>query len=371
MKFRTAFYLILPFLLMASAIVAGWTGIAAVALVAIVLQPRQAACFDATFILPMILREVMEAYKTKLPALGYFLKDISSESVKWGQEIIAQMPLIPTARDHVPGNDLTTDAQNVKDLMTEVKMKIDKCKKVILEVPAGDANSLFLDETFRQAMMNSGHALAEAVVTETLAYVNPDTFSNELVVPLAETNKGTLREARVQLNKQKAGLIRYGLAGSDWVGVLEEDPRMQSKDYAGQMVEDNPYSVYKSVDGFREVTEFPAFPSSNNLLAFFFDQRALLVAFRKMNDTTAMAQTLGIPMTYLHESRTDPNTGLEFHAYMWIEARTQKIFVAFVVAFGVTGGRLSLNAEGDQEEGAADSLLDRSGLRIVSASTAA
>jgi len=373
MKNRLAslLFFVLPVLALAIAFTHGLlAAVLAVVVIGGLLLPRQAACFDATFILAMILKKVMDAYKSKLPMLSYFSWDIKAENAKYGQEIIAQMPQIPTAANHTPGNSLSAGAQNVKDLLVDVKMKMDKCKKVVLKVPTADAVALELDTTFAAAVENAGYALAEAVVNEALGFVDPTTFTHELVESLVEVDKSTLSRARVALNLQKAGAPRYGLAGSDFMSNLTNDPRIASGDYYGQQVDENPYVTLRNIEGFREFSEFAQFPSAENLLAFTFDTRALLIAVRQMRDTLKMARDLGIPTPILDMSRTDPATGLTFTAYMWIDTDTHDIYVAFVVMFGLSGGRLNLNASGDQEAGAADSALDRSGLRIVSAATA-
>ena len=361
----------LPFVLVAMALRFGpvITGVFAI-MVGALFTPRTSLCMDATLILPMLLKKIMEAYKSKLPMLNYFSWDTSPDAVKFEQEIIAQMPQIPSAADHVPGNDLTSGAQNAKDLITDVKMKIDLCKKVVLKIPTSDAVRLELDTTFNEALNNAGYALAESVVNAALGYVNPTTFSHEIVEPLVEVDKTTLSRARVALNLQKAGAPRFGLAGSDFMSNLTNDPRIASGDYYGQQVDGNPYVTLRAIEGFQAVTEFAQFPTANNLLAFAFDSRALLIAVRQMRDTLDMARNLGIPVPILDMSRTDPQTGLTFTSDLWIDVKTHDIYVAFVVMFGLSGGRLNLDADSIQEAGAADSALDRSGLRIVSAATA-
>lgn len=372
-KIILAMFFVLPLLLAAVALRFNLlTALVFTIIIGALLMPRQPVCMDATLILPLFLKKVMEAYKSRLPAMSYFSWDLglNAQAVKYEQEIIAQMPQIPAAADHVPGNDLTAGAQNVKDLITDVKMKIDRCKKVVLKVPTADAVRLELDTTFQEALANCGYALAEAVVNEALSFVNPDTFSHEIVEAEAEVDKSTLSRGRVQLNLQKAGDRRFGLAGSEFMSSLTNDPRIASGDYYGQQVDGNPYVTLRNIEGFQAISEFAQFPADDNLLAFFFDTRALLIAVRQMIDTLNMARALNIPVPILDMTRRDPQTGVSMTAYMWIDVKTHDIYVAFVVMFGLSGGRLNLNAEGAQEAGAADSALDRSGLRVVSEATA-
>ncbi len=370
MKLRTFSFILLPISALAIAVGGNWPlAVVAFWLVGALLLPSSKNAYDATFILPLLLKKMMEAFKSRLPQLNYFSMDATAERVKYGQEVIAQMPQIPTALDHVPGNSLTANSVDIKTLFDDVKMKINKCKKVILKVPTSDAVKLELDPAFQEAIANAGFALAESVVTEALAFVNPTTFTKELVEPLVEVDKVTLSRARVAMNQSKAGDRRFGLAGSDFMSSLTNDPRIASGDYYGQRVDGNPYVTLNNIEGFQAVSEYAQFPTANNLLAFMFDPRALLIAIRQMTDTLDMARRLGIPVPILDETRVDPQTGLSFTSYMWIDTATHDIYAAFVVMFGVSGGRLALDGSGDQVAGAANSAIDRSGLRIVSAAT--
>lgn len=397
--------------------------------------------FVATLILPRILDRVIEAYKTRLFLLKKFAWDVSPDKVKFEQEIIAQMPVIPTAVDHAPGDDLTTSAQNVKDLIGDIPMKIDKAKRVVLKLPTSDAVRLELDMVFDKAVMNAGYALAEGIVNAAVNVAVEANFSHEIVEAAADVDRDTLSKVRVQLNHQKALAPRFGLTSLEFMASLTGDPRIASGDYHAKLVKDNPYVTLENLEGFESISEFSGFPvngeigtvvadaTANTLTlvrhglvdgsrvqfttsaadlpaglsastdyyvrdvtldtfkvaatlggavvditdagtgthkvvryellhAFFFDAQAILIAVRQLNDNVDTAKRLGIPMPMMVEKKTDPETGLTFTAYMWLEKTTHDIYVAVVVAFGIRGGR---------QNGAADSLLDRSGVRVVTA----
>lgn len=360
--FRTLFFLALP-LLVAVLLVVNPLAIVPLLLAAVMLfKPMPALC-DATLILPMMLGRVMDAYKARLPMLNFFSWDINPTAAKWDQEIIAQMPQVPVASDHVPGTDLTVGAQNVKDLITDVPMRINRAKKVVLKVPTADAVKLMLDTTFTEALSNAGYALAKAVVAEGLAQITPDNFSYEIVEAANAIDKETLSSARVQMNTQLAGVPRFGLTTPTSMSKLTNDTRISSGDYYGQRVEDDPYVTLRGIEGFQAITEFTDFPTSDNLEAFFFDRRAILFAVRKLQDTLDMARRLGIPTPILDITRTDEQTGLTITAYLWIDVKTHDIYVAFVVGFGFRAGKQAAEAD-------PNSLMDRSGLRVVTAATA-
>src|SRR4051794_33349751 len=95
------------------------------------LAPRP-ALGTATLILPILTGKVMEAFKTEVPELDFFSTDFGKNGgtfampEKFGQEIISQIAAVPTVTDHTPGDDLTTGAQNAKDLVSDIKVKIDR-----------------------------------------------------------------------------------------------------------------------------------------------------------------------------------------------------------------------------------------------------
>lgn len=149
---------------------------------ALLARPVPGRLCVATLILPSILQRLMTAYKARLPMLKYFTFDVSPERVKFEQEIIAQMPIIPTALSHTPGSDLRTNAQNVKDLITDIPMKIDQARKVVLKLPTSDAVRLELDPVFDQAISNAGYALATSVVASAISTATASNFSRQMAI---------------------------------------------------------------------------------------------------------------------------------------------------------------------------------------------
>lgn len=415
-------------------------------------RPVEGGALVITLILPLVAKKLMDAYKARLPMLKNFMFDFGKldglpERVKFDQEIIAQWPQMPTATPHAPGDDLTNDAQNVKDLISESSMRINQAVKVVLKVPTADAVRLELDPVFDAAIQNAGYALALHVVMRGMRQVTAATFTHEIVEAAADVDKETLGKARIALNDQEAGVPRFGIVAPATMSKLTDDPRIASGDYHGKLVDENPYVSLKNLEGFTSIDEFPRFPTTphligtldvadaiadpvtdkitipqhglpdgarvrltnsggavpaglavatdyftrdvtmdtfklaatrggaainitdagtgtnkvfeyEELLGFFFAQPAMLFAIRGLNDNVELAKQLGIPVPILVETKTDPDTGLTFTLYMWINTNTHDIYVAAVVAFGVTAGR---QAAGN----VADSATDKSGVRLV------
>lgn len=415
------------------------------ALGALLTRTDRQTCMVATLVVARILQRVIDAYKTRLPMLKYFALDVSEEQVKFEQEIIAHMPIVPTATSHTPGDSLETGAQSVTDLMGDVPLKIDQAAKVVLKIPTLDAVKLELDVTFNRAIENAGYALAEYVVMAAInRAANEANFSHEIVEAVADFDRDTLSKARIQLNAQKAPAPRFGLTSLTAMGNLTADPRIASKDYHAKLIPGNPYVTLEGLEGFEAISEFSGFPTDQaigtftvnastdvvtlaghglsegtrirvasgttlpaglsaatdyfvrdvtpntfklsataggsavditntgtgthtasryeKLNAFFFAANAILIAVRQLSDNIDNARKLGIPVPIMVEKRTDPDTGLTFTAYGWIDKATHDVYLAVVVAFGTRGGKQGTG-------NAADTLVDRSGLRVVESGT--
>ncbi len=414
--------------------------------------------FTATLILPILTGKIIPAFKQKVPALSYFSTDWGkagsafASPVKWQQEVISQLASVPAVSDHVPGDDLTSGALNAKNLVTDVRVRIDRAKRVVIKLPTADAVSLMMDGAFMQTLIESGIALGRQVVADGLAEVTPDNFTLSMVETKANHDLDTLKTARIALNAVGAGEPRYGIAGSTAVGNIGTDTRVSSNQFYNQRQGVDAYQRLVNIEGFTEVAEAPSFPSGNpsvgvvtaattdvitkvahGLLAgdrvrftttntlpagltvdtnyyviasgltadafkvsatlsgsavditdtgtgvhtalvwgalngFYFEKRAIHIASRQLIDNLEMARALGIPVPIASHQETDPETGLTFSAFMWIDVKTHDIYVAFVVAYGIKAGR-ALGAGVDVDAGtlAAGTGMDYAGIRVIEA----
>ena len=107
-------------------------------------------CADATLIVPILTGKVMEAFKFKVPALDFFSTDLGKtngpfvQPVKFGQQVISQLAQVPSVSEYTPGTALAQSTQSAKDLVTDLKVTIDRARAVHLRLPshptvAGDA----------------------------------------------------------------------------------------------------------------------------------------------------------------------------------------------------------------------------------------
>jgi hypothetical protein len=303
-----------------------------------------------------ILSDVLMAFKQRVPGLRYFATDFSSQEVKFGQQVIAHLPTVPTAYDHVAASGYSNNAQNARDLLSDVPITIDGWKDVPIKILVADATQ-DRSQNYLKTIGNAGYVLGKAVVDYALGKVVEANFSQETTKSISNTNRDTLGEVRKAMNVRQAGTPRYGLVNSDFFDALDQDARIASRDYHGQQVGGDPFGKLVNVGGFSEIQEYPDFPAnSENLSAFFFDSRAIGIATRLPMDSTELAGQLGLPVTYKKEVVTDPETGLTIVGFGWIDNNTHNIYVTSSVMYGAVAG---------SQGGSAGTKLDYAGHRVV------
>jgi hypothetical protein len=298
---------------------------------------RRGRC-AATLTVSEILSDVLMAFKTRVPALDWFAHDFSAEQVKYGQAIIAHLPTLPTAYAHVAANGYNNNAQNARDLLTDVSITMDQWTDVPIKILAADA-SQDRSQNYLKTISNAGYVLGKTVVDFALGKVLAANFSELTTETIANTNRDTLGKVRLAMNARDAGTPRYMLCNSDFFNALDNDPRIGSKDYHGQLTEEDPFGRLLGVAGFKEIREYPDFPANaENLSAFGFDERAIGIATRLPKDSTDLARQMGLPVTYSAEVIQDPETGLALIGFGWIDSNTHNIYVTASVMYGAVAG---------------------------------
>jgi hypothetical protein len=303
-----------------------------------------------------IMNDILQAFKTRVPALNFFAHDYSSDSVMLNQQIIAHLPVVPTAYDHVAASGYSNNAQSARSLLTDVPITIDGWKDVPIKIAVTDA-SQDRNKNYLKTIGNAGYVLGKAVADFALTKAVAANFSEETVETISNTTRDTLGKVRVAMNGKKAGTPRYMLTNSDFFNALDNDARIASRDYYGQETGADPFGRLRNVSGFAEIVEYPDFPdNSEDLNAFAFDERAVGIATRLPKDSTELAQQLGLPVTYKSEIVTDPETGLSIAGFGWIDQNTHDIFIVSSVMFGAVAG---------SQGGSAGAKTDYAGHRVV------
>lgn len=319
----------------------------------------QTANLCVTLTVSEILSDVIDAFKTRVPALNYFSSDFSSEQVQFGQTIIAHLPSLPTAYAHVAASGYSANAQSARSLLTDVPIVINQWTDVPIKIAHDDATQ-DRSKNYLKTIGNAGYVLGKTVCDFALGKALAANFSEKTVEPTGNWNRDLLNRVRQAMNLKQAGTPRYAVISSAGFTSLDNDPRIASKDYHGQQAEADPFGRLRNVAGFSEVLEYPAFPdNSENLAGFAFDSRAISIATRLPKDSTELARQLNIPVTYKTEMITDPATGLSIFGVGWIDPNTHIIYVTASVMYGAVAG---------SQAGSTGALTDYAGHRITTAS---
>jgi len=230
---------------------------------------RECRLFNPTLITSILTGKVAEAFRTKVPELSYFSTDfgrngsVFAQPVKFGQEVISHLAIAPTAAAFTPGSGLGTGATNVKDLVGDIKVKIDQAAIVNIKLPTVDSVKYLLEPAFQSSMLEAGKSLGRWVIGKVAEKFTKNNFSNELVGTVAAAEYETLSLARAKLNKLGALAPRFILGETDFVRQIALDPLVASGDYHGQRTGADPYITLVNIEGFESVREFPNMPTNS------------------------------------------------------------------------------------------------------------
>jgi hypothetical protein len=304
-----------------------------------------------------ILTDVLDAFKTRVPMLSMFSMDMSDERAKLNQTVIAHVAGLPTAYAHNAVNGYKANAQNARDLLTDLPISLTAQTDVPIKLLQNDVAS-DRSENYLKTIGNAGYVLGKAVADFALGKVLDTNFSQYTVEPIANTSKDTLEKARKAMNTRKAGIPRFGLVNTDFYGALDSDSRITSGDYYGQRSGEDPFGRLVGISGFKEIIEYPDLPTTENLSAFFFDPRAIAISTRLPVDSTEMARSMGIPVGYKAETVRDEQSGLSIVAFSWIDDNDHNIYMTFSVLYGAVAGK---------QTGADGAITDYAGHRVITA----
>jgi hypothetical protein len=247
---------------------------------ALIIQPghfhlRSGRCFVPTYIVPILTGYVAEAFRSAIVPLSFFSTDFGKQGgifappVKFGQEVTSKLAAVPTSDRFVPGNGLGSNPQSVKNLATDVTVRINMARKVTLKLPTADAATLMLDPVFKQSVIEAAATLGRDIIGDALLAVNSQNLSQVIVAPVAGANRETLVTSKKAFNKLSRVAERYMLGNGDFISNIADDPTIRSSQFYNQRVDDNPYVRLVSLEGFKEIREFPNMPNGNVAVSTF------------------------------------------------------------------------------------------------------
>ena len=316
-----------------------------------------------TLSVPELSQLVFDSFKGQTPELfepGGFALNIDSKSANYGDTITAHITTVPTARDYdsAPGGaGFATGAANATDLLADVPVTLGYFKHVPIRIKMISQLSSKLDLSI--AMKEQGFALRKLLVDTALGVITPANFTHQKPVATVDASLDTMEALRNKANIQKLSSFgRFCIGSTGFMGSLQNDQRIANNQGYNQRNGENAYRRFTNLAGFANVYEYPDFPSAANLQAFCGDRRSIVMAVRPINIAKVSPKSLGIPEVMSFTPMTDEATGVPFVAVGWQEAGTGDLIVSIGILFGVAGG---------SQGGAADTMTDKAGIRVVTA----
>lgn len=367
MKLRVALFLVaLVALIVAVAPTAATAtaGLCALGLIMLVLSaPRagEAGYLRATLSATEILQDTLESFKVQFPMLtgpAGFGTDFQPKTARKGNTIIAHIRTLPSTQSYDSSSGYEANAAEASSLLTDVPVALDQHIHVPVKIDHIDVLSSQKD-LYAGAIADMAFVLGKAVVDDALAEVKAANFSYGDNVTIANTSKTTLNAATKKLNENgNAPRGRFGLVTSDFYNALEEDARLSSRDYHGQMRQANGYGELQNVAGFERVWEYPDLRTAagESINGFFGGRNAVAIASRVPSDPSQLAASIGIPAIAKFETVTDPNSGLTLLGIQWMKAGVFDIYLTVALIWGVAAGK---------QGGTAGTKCDKAGYRVT------
>lgn len=325
---------------------------------------RPGQFYAVTLSVPEILADVLDAFKLETPELfgpNGFGHEFKSDKAVLGETVKAKISHVPIVGDYDrAAGGFKNATQDVTGLIEDVPCTMDQFKVVVINVNYITQLASQV-QLYQEAIRNFGYALGKYVIDYALTKVTPANFSNEVVVPLANMNLDTIDiNVREQLNLQKAySRGRFCLLNTPAASKFGSDDRVRSALYYNDRQQDEGFRKWKSIGGFNWLREYTDLYAANNMIGFAGDHRSLSVVTRGIDFGNA-AKQLGIPEVMSFYPMTDPETGISMTGVGWQEAGTGDVYVGAGILFGVSAGC---------QGGAAGTITDNAGVRIVTAAT--
>lgn len=238
---------------------------ASVVFACVAYRPGDGRIHAPTLTAQQLLLDVIGAFQKFVPALSYFGTQWTGAVLKLNKKYTAHIAVYGsastfdraqggykyganTARNGLVDVDVITDAQPTYPLLWQHLDGIKDDKSAYQKVMAG-----------------AGYTLGKACLdTGFFAKMTSRFFSQEAVKAVADCDYDWLQEITGQLNSRGVEPMgRVLFINTDVANVLAVDPRMISKDYAGQLLDGNGYRQWKNVGGFALIQEYPDLPTNN------------------------------------------------------------------------------------------------------------
>lgn len=219
----------------------------------------------ATLSTAEILFDVIQAFKVRFPYLAAIATDFSTDEVKFNQQVIARVSVLPTVREYDATTGYEANSANANDLVVDVPVTINRHKHVPVKVAYLDQISTRRN-LYEEAVGNLAYALGKEAFDYAMSQVNSQNINAEEVFSVANSDKDALDAVTIKLNGRGAAPIgRFGIVTSGVYNALEADQRIANSQWYGQQRKANGYGHLQAVSGFQDIWEYPDFPTNNGV----------------------------------------------------------------------------------------------------------
>lgn len=288
--------------------------------------PVEAANVLGTLAGNLIAQRTLDLIVSRRPMLLNVTADFSDQQAVKGQTIYTRTVGIPTVADF--GSAASDTA------VTDYTVALDQHKQAYFAFGAAEylaTNRNLVEEVAPALAASIGNALVDAV-----AALITTAFTSVTTGPASSKDFSALTTAAKALNA--AGAPDFGRSmwvNADFAEALSNDEViMEYLDGNNRTA----YGHWRNIKGFDDVWEYPALPTTGNLIGFAFQRSALILATRVADNPERLVGA-GYPGTL--QVITDPISGFSVLTDRWIEQNTRKVNTRIDVLFGCARGVLA------------------------------
>lgn len=217
-----------------------------------------------TLIATELLMDVIGAFQKYVPALSSFGAQWTAQTLKLNQKYTAQIAVYGSASTYDTTTGYANGANTARNGLVDVSV-------ITKTQPTYPLKWLHLDgikdnkNQYAKVMAGAGYTLGKSCLdTGFFAKMTSRFFSQEDTTAVADCEYDWLQGLVTKLNaKGVEPMGRVLFVNSAVAAVLAVDPRMISKDFAGQILDGNGYRQWRNVGGFALIQEYPDLPSNN------------------------------------------------------------------------------------------------------------
>ncbi|MEK7678091.1 MAG: hypothetical protein AAB676_19855 [Verrucomicrobiota bacterium] len=278
----------------------------------------------------LISQRALSLIFVRLPHLTSMITDFKAETARLNQTIFTRKRGLPTVGDF--GDPVSSRADE------DVQLTLDKFRQAAYSYSATEINS-----TSRNIVEEGAEPLSAAlgadIVDTVFALVTAD-FTSKTTIASASVDFGHITGACKAMNTAGVpGYKRTGVVNSDVAEALRNDELMIPNLSTDAQ---SAYAVWRMLQGFENVIEYPSLPGNSiYLTAFFFAPEALLLATRLPVNPAEMAGMGPGGYPGVLTRIVEPNSGFAVLNNLFVNASDFSITSRLLTIFGCARGEVA------------------------------